>query len=138
MKKLTTLIASLIIISFSYVLFSYNIESTEYDQPMLILEDIEIPENVQLIFDNKCIRCHSAESKTSKSKSKLNFDKFTNGDYSTSKLVSKIGKISKQINKNGMPPKKFLAKNPDKKLTEEESKLIIDWATEQQKILVGE
>ena len=58
--------------------------------------------------------------------------------YSNGKLISKLGKISKQLNNNKMPPKKYLGNNPDKKLTVEESKLIIDWATEQADILAGE
>jgi hypothetical protein len=66
---------------------------------------------------------------------KMNFDKFTNGNYSKGKTISKLGKITKQLNKNKMPPKKFLDKYPDKKLTEDESKLILNWASEQSAIL---
>ena len=96
------------------------------------------PSDVLAIIDNKCSQCHRSDSKNSKSKSKLNYDKFTNGDYSNGKLVSKFGKLTKQLNGNKMPPKKYLGKNPDKKLTEEESALLLSWAKEQSKLLSGE
>ena len=37
-----------------------------------------------------------------------------------------------------MPPKKFLDKYPDKKLTEEESKLLLNWASKESTILKKE
>ena len=41
----------------------------------------------------------------------------------------------KTLGENKMPPKKLLAKYPDKKLTAEESKVLIDWANKQKLIL---
>ena len=66
---------------------------------------------------------------------KMNFDKFTNGEYSTGKTISKLGKITKQLDKGKMPPKKYLDKYPDKKLTEEENQLLLNWASEQSNLL---
>ena len=36
-----------------------------------------------------------------------------------------------------MPPKKFLAKHPEKALTPVDKKSLLDWATEQGKLLAG-
>ena len=129
---------SLFVVGLSYVLLSYNTESNS-DYKVILNEDpIEIPSDVESILENKCFECHKSDSKGSKSKLKLNFDKFINGDYSNGKLASKLGKITKQLNNNKMPPKKHLKKNPDQKLSSDESKLIINWATEQANILAGE
>lgn len=138
MKKRRPIIVSIFALGLSYLLLSYNI-APESEHPIYSNNDvIEIPTDIQSILDGKCIKCHSSESSGSKSKSKLNFDKFTNGDYSNGKLVSKFGKISKQLKGNKMPPKKYLSKNPDKKLTSEESELILKWAGEQSNTLAGE
>ena len=138
MKKRNTLIVSILAIGLSYLLLSYNVVSESDYETLLNADIIEIPSDIHSILENKCFECHTSESKGSKSKLKLNFDKFTNGDYSNGKLVSKFGKITKQLNNNKMPPKKHLAKNPDQKLSSEESKLIISWATEQRNVLAGE
>ena len=138
MKKRNTLIVSIFAIGLSYLLLSYSVVSESEYETLLKEDIIEIPADIHSILENKCFECHTSESKGSKSKLKLNFDKFTNGDYSNGKLVSKFGKITKQLNNNKMPPKKHLSKNPDQKLSSEESKLIISWATEQGNILAGE
>jgi len=138
MKKRNTIIILIFIVGISYLLLSYNIESKSVYEPLLHTDMIEIPSDVQSILEKKCFECHTSESKGSKSKLKLNFDKFTDGAYSNGKLVSKFGKITKQLNNSKMPPKKHLSKNPDQKLTSEESKLIISWATEQGNVLAGE
>ena len=138
MKKRRPIIVSIFALGLSYVLLSYNIVA-ESEHPTFSNNDIiEIPSDIQSVLDDKCIKCHNSESSGSKSKSKLNFDKFTNGDYSNGKLVSKFGKITKQLKGNKMPPKKYLSKNPDKKLTSEESELILKWASEQSNTLAGE
>lgn len=138
MKNKASNFLTVILIVFSYLLFSYTTDPKPNIERVLNSDIIDIPENVRSIIDNKCINCHSTESKSQKSKMKMNFDKFTNGKYSNSKLVSKFGKITKELNKNDMPPEKYLAKNPDKTLTKEESELLISWATKQRKILSGE
>jgi hypothetical protein len=138
MKNRSTFILSIFVIGLSYLLLAFNTASTSEYTVIEIPEMIEIPSDVLSLLENKCFECHTSKSKGSKSKLKLNFDKFTNGNYSNGKLVSKFGKITKQLNNNKMPPKKYLGKNPDKKLSSEESELIISWATEQSGILAGE
>lgn len=138
MKNKATFLVPLVLIVVSYVMLSYTIKTEDVYTKTIHSENIEIPEDVKLVLENKCMGCHSTDSKNAKSKMKLNFDKFTNGKYSTGKLVSKFGKITKQLNKSKMPPEKFLKKYPDKKLSEEESGLLISWATEQKKALSSE
>jgi len=99
---------------------------------------LEIPGNVQIIIDKSCMMCHNSESKNTKAKLKLNFDDFTNGKYSTGKMIGKLRGIVKELDKKAMPPEKFLAKHPEKALTSAESKTLVDWATEQGKLLAGQ
>ncbi len=128
-------ITSIILFSLSIVLFSFTENNKENYQISTSIELADIPENVKTILDNKCMGCHSNDAKGGKSKSKLNIDKIIDGSYSNGKLASKFGKMVKTLGQNKMPPKKLLAKYPDKKLTPEESKILIDWATEQKLLL---
>ncbi len=137
MKKRAGLFTSIVLVAFSYIMLSYTTEKNNENTGLTDIVSIDIPDDVMAIIDNKCYGCHNNESKSSKSKGKLNFDKFKDG-YSKSKTISKLGKISKDLHKNEMPPEKFLAKYPDKTLTADESKLIIDWAEGQRKTLIGE
>ncbi len=127
----TKFITSIVLFTLCIVLFSFTENNKDVYQNSTSIEFAEIPENVKSILDNKCMGCHSNQSKVGKSKSKFNIDKIIDGSYSTGKLASKYGKIGKSLSENKMPPKKFLAKYPNKELTPEESKIITDWATEQ-------
>ena len=138
MKNKSTIAVLVLLLGISYVLISYKDLPDDDYSSFSKMDNIDIPSDVLAIIDNKCSGCHRSNSKNQKSKSKLNYDKFTNGDYSKGKLVSKFGKLTKQLSENKMPPKKYLGKNPDKKLTEEESALLLNWAEEQTKLLSGE
>jgi hypothetical protein len=89
-------------------------------------DSAQMPDNVKAAIDKSCFGCHNTASQNAKAKDKL--------DFSTLSSLPKAGQIGKyreigETIKNGeMPPKKFLDNNPDKKLTAEESKLLIKWA----------
>ena len=89
-------------------------------------EDLNIPENVKSVLDNKCFGCHNIEAKSDKAKDKLLLDKL--GDLSKTKLISTLGDIAEVAGEGAMPPEKFLEQKPEKKLTEDEQKLLVDWA----------
>ena len=67
-------------------------------------EDLNIPENVKSVLDNKCFGCHNAEAKSDKAKDKLLLDKL--GDLSKAKLVAKLGDIAEVAGEGSMPPEK--------------------------------
>lgn len=138
MKKRAGLFTSIVLVAFSFIMLSYTTEKNNENTDLTDIVSIEIPDNVKAIIDNKCYGCHNDESKSTKSKGKLNFDKFKADGYSKSKTISKLGKIAKDVHKNEMPPEKFLAKYPDKTLTADESATLIDWAEGQRKNLAGE
>lgn len=89
-------------------------------------DDVEIPGHVQKIIDSKCFDCHSQSSKSLKAKTKLKFDELS--ELSKAKLVGKLVDIADEVEEGEMPPKSFLKKNPDKALSDEESKALVEWA----------
>jgi hypothetical protein len=93
----------------------------------------EIPENVNTILQKSCSGCHSTLSTNDKAKDKLNLNEWNN--YSNTALASKLGDIDKTVSEGEMPPKRFLERFPDKKLTTEEVKILHDWAKKESKIL---
>ncbi|MCF6242112.1 MAG: heme-binding domain-containing protein [Bacteroidales bacterium] len=92
----------------------------------------EVPENVQAIIDRSCFGCHNSDSKNEKGKKKLSWDLMKKG-YKTHKIIAKLGEIEEVLQKNEMPPEKFLAKYPDKKLSDDERNIMIKWAQEMTK-----
>jgi len=95
---------------------------------------VEIPSDVQVLLDRSCLPCHGADG-SGKSKMKWNYEKM--GDYSTSKLVSKLSKISEVVEEEDMPPPKKIRKKPELKLTSEERKVLSSWADGAAESLVG-
>lgn len=84
-----------------------------------------MPDNVKSIIDKSCYGCHNDEGKNQKAKDKLNFS-----SYETLTNVGKIGKlksIAETVEKGEMPPKKFLEKYPEKKLTQDEITTLNKW-----------
>ena len=89
-------------------------------------ETITIPDDIQGIFDKSCFGCHNSESTSDKAKKKLLLDQFT--ELSKVKLIGKLSEIAETVEKNEMPPEKFLSKYPDKALTNDEAKRLKEWA----------
>jgi len=94
------------------------------------------PKEIKEILDQSCMGCHTKESSNMKGKMKLKLDQFAT--LKKSKLVSKLNKIAKEVEKGDMPTKKFVAKYPDKVPTADQKKVLIDWARATAAKLVGE
>lgn len=86
----------------------------------------EVPENINVVLDQSCILCHNRDSENLKGKKKLNLD--TLGQLKISKQISMLSRIANEIEDGEMPPEKYLKKNPDKGLSEEEEDMLIEWA----------
>jgi cytochrome c551/c552 len=89
---------------------------------------VDIPENIQTIIDKSCIVCHHSDAKNPASKLSISFDKLKAGDYSVAKVVGKLNNVVKTVDEGSMPPAKFIENNPQKKLSDNEKKLLKDWA----------
>ena len=98
------------------------------EAPYKVQDDIDIPENVKSVLDNKCFGCHNVDSRSDKAKDELLLDKL--GDLSKTKMIATLGKIGEVASEGAMPPEKFLEQRPEKKLTEEEQNLLVIWAEE--------
>ncbi len=94
-----------------------------------------MPKKVKNVVENKCYGCHNINSKNDKAKEDLDFT--TLDGLGKIKKIGAYKHIIETIEKEEMPPQKFLARNPDKKLTEEEAKLIMDWAKKEASSLIG-
>ena len=126
MKKIKTIIwIPLVVVFFISTAFvSFKSATIPNSNPE---EGFAIPEDVNLIFEKSCFGCHNMEASSDKAKKKLLIDQL--GDLSKSKLVGKLGAIEEALEEKEMPPEKFLAKYPDKALTDNETKRLIEWAS---------
>ena len=88
--------------------------------------DLNIPENVKSVIDNKCFGCHNVDAKSDKAKDKLLFDKLD--ELSKVKLIAKLGDIGEAVGEGNMPPEKFIEQKPEANLSEEERKLLVEWS----------
>jgi len=84
-----------------------------------------VPAAVTAILEKSCIGCHSDDG-SSMAKMHVNFTKWS--EYSAEEQTSTGQDIAKILDKGKMPPKKFLKKYPDAKLTEAEKTTLIKWA----------
>ena len=91
----------------------------------------EVPENVQAAIQKSCFGCHNSDSQNDKAKDKLDFKKLET--LSGPDKVHALREIGKTLKDDDMPPKKFLDKYPDKALSADEKKLLMDWAKQEAK-----
>ena len=129
MKKMT-LFAGLF---FTFFFVSLMVSATEKTSAK---EPVTMPENVKSIIDNKCMGCHNTDSRNDKAKEKLDFK--TMDGLAKIKKIGTYKHIVEALEKNEMPPEKFLARFPEKKLSEDEAKLIMDWAKKEASSLMGQ
>ena len=87
---------------------------------------LTIPDSVNKVLKDKCFDCHHSGSESMKAKMKLKLDKLPT--LSKRKLISKLDGIAESVEEKDMPPEKFLKKYPEHALTDDESKILIDWA----------
>jgi len=85
----------------------------------------EFPEEVGEILKSSCYGCHTTDSKSDKPKAALDFQIWE--EYKLTKKISLLTNINEVVKEGNMPPGKYLEKNPDRALTEDQVKLIQDW-----------
>jgi cytochrome c553 len=139
MKRTITIILPALLFVFS---MAFMFDAEKIDEPVVVnvtnISNLDMPDNIKSILDKSCMGCHNNESKSTKGKMKLNFDKFNDGKYSKGKQIAKLNAIVKTLAKGKMPPKKFIAKNPDRALSADDTKTLSEWAKAQASTLAGE
>jgi hypothetical protein len=88
--------------------------------------NLEIPDDVNQILDKSCFGCHNVDAKSEDARDALLIDELPT--LKKHKIVAKLDKISSVLEKQEMPPKKFLENYPEKALTTDESKRLSEWA----------
>lgn len=120
-------IALIVIAGGMFILFQAN-----RPDPELISQ---IPEEVSTLLVASCYDCHTTGAKSEDALKAVNFTEWE--DYRESKKVAVLGDICEMIEKGKMPPEKYLANSPDKKLSDAQKKLICDWTKEASDKLLG-
>lgn len=94
-----------------------------------------VPDHVKAILDKSCLPCHGAAG-SGKAKMKWNYIK--TADMKPSRMVGKLSKIVSKVEKDKMPPPKYVANHTDVKISGEEKGVLIDWANKLIKDLMHE
>ena len=94
----------------------------------------DFPEEIGAILKSSCVGCHNDEARSEDAKKAVQFDLWE--DYRTTKKIGILGKIGEVVEEGKMPPKKFLEKNPDKKLSGEQQKLLVEWTKKESERLM--
>lgn len=129
MKKILFPAFILTVILFGTVLLNTSFKTDP------LMGDLPMPENVKAIIDQSCFQCHNIDSENDKAKEALDFKSFD--ELRKVRKITKLRDIAETVEKGEMPPKKFLENNPDKKLTEEQVKVLADWAKKEASALIG-
>lgn len=124
MKKLALLLAVSAFVVFVFTQLTTVKNNKEY--MAVQSDDIVFPENVKAVIDKSCYGCHSENGRSDDAKDALRWDKLN--EYDKEKLVSVMDEIIEVIEKEEMPPKKFLEKKPEVKPTEDEYAILFKWA----------
>ncbi len=124
--KRSTIISACVAFFFGIsLLTSGNDDSTKKDK---------MPENVKAVVKKSCFGCHNTDSKNEDAKEELDFKKL--GNLSIIKKIGAYKEIGETVEEGEMPPKKFLQRFPDKALTDDEKKLLMNWSKKEAEALV--
>jgi mono/diheme cytochrome c family protein len=124
MKKLALLLTVSTFVVFVFSQLTTQKKHNELD--LSYSDDIEIPENVKAVIDKSCFGCHSENGRSDDAKDALRWDMLN--EYDKEKLVSVMDEIIEVIEKEEMPPEKFLKNKPEAKPTEDEYAILLEWA----------
>lgn len=91
--------------------------------------DLRFPDDVTKILTASCFDCHTAGAKSEKAVNKLNFSSWN--ELTTPKKIHKLDEISEEIMTGSMPPEKYLARFPEKKLSAEQITLLNKWVKDE-------
>jgi hypothetical protein len=99
-------------------------------------QNLVFPEDVMAIIENKCMGCHNPDAKNEKAREKLQWAQLAKME--TEDLISKLDALFEVLEEGEMPPAKMLERNPEKKLTDQETLILQNWADENIERLIGE
>lgn len=86
---------------------------------------IEISGKVEQIINSKCLSCHMPQSENKSAKRKLQW-----GEVEAYNLRSQqkfVKRLKKVLEKEKMPPKKYIEQFPEMRLTSAETEILMSW-----------
>lgn len=119
----------IVLVVFLFVSFATSASNNPAEAKVL-----KMPDDVKAIIDKSCFGCHNTDSKNDKAKEKLDLTTFDS--LTKNKMIASFRDIAEVVEEDEMPPAKFLEKFPDKKLTDAEKKILMDWAKTEAKALM--
>lgn len=140
-KILLALAAILVVIQF----IRPERNTGEPDGANSIVTKYAVPDNVHAVLKQSCYDCHSNHteypwyaniqpvgwwiqfSHVNDGKRHLNFSEYAT--YNEKRSKRKFEEIADEVKEGGMPLSSYTMMHGNAKLTEEQSKLVIDWAT---------
>lgn len=117
-----------------FILFIFTAFIVKAGDQLPVKTSFEMPENIKAIVDKSCFGCHNSESQNEDAKEDLNFSTFN--ELSKIKKLGTLKHISEVVEKGEMPPKRFLERFPDKKLSEEETNMLTEWVKKESSALI--
>ena len=93
-----------------------------------------MPDDVKAVIESSCFGCHNTDSRNEDGKKELDFNKLDS--LTKIQMISKYKEIGEVLEKNEMPPKKFLERFPDKALSDDHKKLLMEWSKTEAEALV--
>ncbi len=90
------------------------------------INGVVLPADVKAVVDNKCYGCHSVDGRSDEAKESLMWDSIPL--YSKSRQIAVLDDIAEVLEKNEMPPVKFVESHPEAKISPADAKLLKKWA----------
>jgi hypothetical protein len=127
-----------------------EITNPSEDKSKFITAKVRVPETVQRKLEVSCFDCHSYKTKlpwysnispivylikrdVEEGREYLNFSTWT--DYDREEMIDKLEEIEKKVKDEKMPLFMYKLFHPDAKLSNEEVRLITEWARDSRELL---
>ena len=94
----------------------------------------EFPEEVNKVLQNSCFGCHTTDARSEDAKAAMDFNIWD--EYKLTKKISLLNKIDVVLKEGNMPPERMLKRFPERALSNDQVKLIRDWAKNETKKLM--
>uniref|UniRef100_UPI0040484899 heme-binding domain-containing protein n=1 Tax=Roseivirga sp. TaxID=1964215 RepID=UPI0040484899 len=135
MRKLFTTSGVLLVFALAFMSATSQRNDLAVGEIGAMQEGITFPENIQKIIDAKCMGCHKPDARNEKAKEKLQWEKVaTMNAEEQAHLVAELFEI---LEEGKMPPPRMVERNPDMKLTDDETKQLLAWVEAEDKRLKG-
>ncbi len=143
MKKIVKIVFVVLILAFVVLQFFAPEQNDTAPDANHLFSQTELPGEVQTIFQNACLDCHSNQTNylwyhkiapvswmikghIVEGKHELNLSEW--GQMDKLDKIGKLDEICSEVKHNKMPIKAYVMMHPKAKLSEEQVKTLCDWA----------